>query len=72
MARDSEHLAIEALRTELASVAMGIARLLSGGRYDEAELAELEVRRRELRAKIDEAEAPARSARADAACIWRG
>jgi hypothetical protein len=62
---------IEQLRAELASVAMGIARLLSGERYDEAELAELDVRKRELRAKINEAEAPARSARADDACIWR-
>jgi hypothetical protein len=45
---------------------------LTGERYDEAQLAELDVRRRELRAKINEAEAPARSARADAACILRG
>jgi hypothetical protein len=50
---------------------MGIARLLSGERYDEAELAELDMRRRELRAKISEVEAPVRSALADAACIWR-
>ena len=70
MARDSEHLGIEELRAELASVAMDIARLLSGERYDEAELAELDVRKRELRAKINEIEAPARRARADAACIW--
>lgn len=71
MAPDSERRGIEELRTELASVAMEIARLLSGERYDEAELAELDVRRRELRAKINEIEAPARSARVDAACIWR-
>jgi chromosome segregation ATPase len=61
---------IEELRAELASVAMGIARLLSGERYDEAELAELDVRKRELRAKINKIEAPARIARANAACIW--
>jgi hypothetical protein len=62
---------IDGLRTELASVAMEIARLLSGTRYDEAELAEFDVRQREQRAKIKEAEAPARSARAEAACLWR-
>lgn len=72
MARDCEHLGIEELRAELASCAMEVARLLSGERYDEAELAELDVRRRELRARINETEAPARRARADTACIWRG
>jgi hypothetical protein len=61
---------IEGLRTELASVAMEIARLLSGTRYDEAELAELDVRQRELRARLKEAGAPDRNARADAACLW--
>jgi len=70
MARGTENAGIGELRTELASVAMEIARLLSGEGHGEAELAALDARQRGLRARINEAEAPARRARADAACIW--
>jgi uncharacterized protein involved in exopolysaccharide biosynthesis len=62
---------IEALRAELSSLAMKVARLLTAGHYDQAEVAELNARREELREKIRQAEAPARGARADAACIYR-
>jgi len=61
----------EEMRAELSAVAMEIARVMSTEGYDEAELARLDARKRELRAKIKEAEAPARSARIDAACIQR-
>jgi hypothetical protein len=42
----------ERLRDELANVARSIARLLLQPRYDEAELAELDVRARDLRQKL--------------------
>jgi hypothetical protein len=45
------------LRESLAGVATSIARLLTRPRYDEAELAELDVRARDLRARIRHAEA---------------
>jgi uncharacterized protein involved in exopolysaccharide biosynthesis len=61
----------EKMRAELSAVAMEIARVMSTEGYDEAELARLDARKRELRAKIKEAEAPTRSARIDAACIQR-
>ena len=62
---------IDAMKAELASVALAIARLLSQEDHDAAELAGLDARKKELRAKIKEAEAPARSARVDAACVYR-
>jgi hypothetical protein len=45
------------LNEELASTAREVARLLTRPRYDEAELAELEVRARKLRAAIGRAHA---------------
>jgi hypothetical protein len=45
------------LNEELASTARAVARLLTLPRYDEAELAELEVRARKLRAAIGRAHA---------------
>jgi hypothetical protein len=69
---DANGEALQALRTELASVAMKIARLLCADRYDDAELAQLDARRDQLRGTIRAAVEPARRARADDACIWRG
>ncbi|HEX6749882.1 MAG TPA: hypothetical protein VF092_21495 [Longimicrobium sp.] len=43
---------LQRLHDDLAGVARAIARLLLRERYDEAELAELEVRRDELRREI--------------------
>jgi DNA repair ATPase RecN len=43
---------LQRLNDELAEVARATARLLLKPRYDEAELAELEARRRELRDRI--------------------
>jgi chromosome segregation ATPase len=56
---------LDALNDELASVAMRIAALLSKERYDEAELAELDARAKDLRARIAALKEPARQARAD-------
>ena len=63
---DASGEALQALWTELASVAMEIARLLCAERYDEAELAQLDARRDQLRGTIRTAVEPARRARADA------
>ena len=49
---------------------MQIAELLTRGHYDETELAQLDMRQGELRAEINEAKAPDRRARADAACFF--
>jgi len=68
---DAGSKALQALRTELASVAMEIARLLCSERYDDAELAQLEARRDQLRGTIRAAVEPARRAHADAECICR-
>lgn len=57
--RMDEHVA--ELELELARVARSIARLLLQPRYDEAELAELDVRARELRERIRSAAPPRRS-----------
>jgi hypothetical protein len=43
---------VQRLTRELATVAQDTARLLLCPRYDEAELAELDVRARELRARL--------------------
>jgi len=51
---------VSELEQELARVARHIARLLLHPRYDEAELAELDVRARELRARIRSATPPRR------------
>ncbi|HSU14138.1 hypothetical protein [Longimicrobium sp.] len=48
----------ERLRDELAGVARQIARLLVQPRYDEAELAELDVRARDLRQQLARAMPP--------------
>jgi len=55
----------EPLHVELAGVAMRIAELLTRPRHDEAELAELDARARELRGRIAAAKEPERKARAD-------
>jgi hypothetical protein len=49
---------VPAMEDELAHVAKQIARLLLQPRYDEAELAELDVRARELRDRIRRAAPP--------------
>jgi hypothetical protein len=54
----AEH--VSGLEQELAQVARRIARLLVQPRYDEAELAELDVRARELRERIRSATPPRR------------
>jgi hypothetical protein len=53
------------LHVELAGVAMRIAELLTRPRHDEAELAELDARARELRGRIAAEKEPGRKARAD-------
>jgi hypothetical protein len=62
---------IEELQAELASMAMDVARLLTGEPYDEAELAELDRQRRELRRRSTkprrQPEAHARTLRASGA-----
>jgi len=50
---------LERLNEELAATARAAARLLTLPRYDEAELAELDVRARNLRAAIGQAQPPA-------------
>jgi hypothetical protein len=52
---DSSEEEIPKLQDELARVAKQTARLLLQPRYDEAELAELDARARELRARIQSA-----------------
>ena len=47
---------VERLNGELAEIARATARLLLTPRYDEAELAYLDVRAREIRAAIQQAE----------------
>ena len=47
---------------ELAGVARRTAELLTQERYDEAELAELDARAKELRERIDALKVPARQA----------
>lgn len=50
--------AVAELERRLAEVARSIARLLTQPRYDEAELAELDVRAEELRRQIVDARPP--------------
>jgi hypothetical protein len=56
---------LERLERELADVARQIATLLTQPRYEEAELAELDARAKELREQIDALKAPARQAICD-------
>jgi len=49
---------LERLNEELAATARAAARLLTLPRYDEAQLAELDVRARKLRAAIGQAQPP--------------
>jgi hypothetical protein len=55
----------EPLHAELAGVALRIAELLTRPRHDEAVLAELDSRARELRRRIAAEKEPQRKARAD-------
>jgi hypothetical protein len=62
---------VSELEQELARIARCIARLLLHPRYDEAELAELDVRARELRERIGSA-APLRRVEPDLSPSWYG
>jgi hypothetical protein len=56
--RSSDPAEADRIRDELAGVARQIARLLIQPRYDEAELAELDVRARDLRQQLARAMPP--------------